>query len=108
MNKPRTPIVSRALLISLLALAVMAFAGASGAGPLGLIVASDDPVVVVGDECPEEGDGTVGEDPDGDADEGTEDPEGEDPEGEDPEGEDPEGEDPEGEDPEGEDPEGED
>jgi hypothetical protein len=82
MNKPRIPTVSRALLISLLVLGVLAFAGASGAGPLGLIVASDDPVVVVDDECTEEGDETVGEDPDGDADE---DPEGEDPEGEDPE-----------------------
>jgi hypothetical protein len=109
MKKTRTPVVSRALLISLLALAVMAFAGASGAGPLGLIVASEDPVVVEG-ECPDEGDEIVAGDPDADPDDGTEgeDPEGEDPEGEDPEGEDPEGEDPEGEDPEGEDPEGED
>jgi hypothetical protein len=97
MKKTRTPVVSRALLISLLALAVMAFAGASGAGPLGLIVASEDPVVVES-ECPDEGDEVVVEDPDADPDDGTE---GEDPEGEDPEGEDPEGEDPEGEDPEG-------
>jgi hypothetical protein len=83
----KTPVVSRALLISLLALAVLSFAGASGAGPLALIVSSDDPPVVVEDECPEEGDEATEEDPDG--------TEGEDPEGEDPEGEDPEGEDPE-------------
>jgi hypothetical protein len=97
MNKTRTPIVSRALLISLLALAVLSFAGASGAGPLALIVSSDDPPVVVEDECPEEGDEATEEDPDG--------TEGEDTEGEDTEGEDTEGEDTEGEDPEGEDPE---
>jgi hypothetical protein len=103
MNKTRTPIVSRALLISLLALAVLSFAGASGAGPLALIVASDDPVVVVDDECPEEGDEAIGEDPDG-----TEDSDGDDAEGGDPEGDDAEGEDPEGEDPEGDDTEGDD
>ena len=88
MNQPRAPIVSRALLISLLALAVLAFAGASGAGPLGLIVASEDPVVVVDEECPEEGDDVAEEDPEGEL--GDPDGEGEDPEGGDPEGEDPE------------------
>jgi hypothetical protein len=89
MNKTRTPVVSRALLISLLALAVMAFAGASGAGPLGLIVSSEDPVAVPGD-CPDEGDEVVVEDPDGDADDGTEveDPEGDPDEDGDDQGED--------------------
>jgi hypothetical protein len=85
MKTTRTPIVSRALLISLLALAVMAFAGASGAGPLGLIAGSDDPVVVT-DECPDEGDEVVVDDPVDDPEDGTE---GEDPDGT--EGEDPEG-----------------